>query len=141
MEVHSAERRRAIDANVILRYVLHDIPEQAARARRLIESTEPLGVTAIALAEAGWTLTGPSYRRSRAAAASALADLLARGNVIALGFDKALAGAALLTCIPEIGGANIGDALLAACSQSEGVNEIYSFDETFKRTGMTVIAP
>ena len=141
MEVREARPRRAVDANVLLRYVLSDVPELASRARRLIESGEPLGLTAVALAEVGWTLRGPQRRLRQPAVATTLIDLLARNNIVALGFDKALASAALLTCLPEIGGANIGDALLAACSQSEGVNEIYSFDQTFKRTGMTVIAP
>jgi len=130
-----------VDANVLLRYVLNDVPEQASRAKRLVESTEPLGLTAVALAEVGWTLAGPYHRYSRAAVASALAELIARENIIALGFDKALASAALLTCLPAPGAANIGDALLAACAGSAGVTEIYSFDETFDRTGMGVVPP
>ena len=141
METRSAEPRRAIDSNVLLRYILHDVPEHAVRAKRLIESTQPLAVTAVALAEVGWTLRATRHRLSRPEIAATLTGLLARENIIALGFDKALAQAALLTCLPDPGGANIGDALLAACAQSEGVDEIYSFDETFKRTGMTVIAP
>ena len=141
MEASSAEPRRAIDSNVLLRYVLDDVPDHAARAKRLIESTRPLGVTAVALAEVGWTLRTTRHRLSRPEIAATLTGLLARDNIVAIGFNKALAQAALLTCLPETGGANIGDALLAACAQSEGVDEIYSFDQTFNRTGMTVIAP
>ncbi len=37
-----AEALRAIDANVLLRYVLNDVPAQAAKARRLIESETTL---------------------------------------------------------------------------------------------------
>ena len=131
---------RSIDANVILRYVLDDVPVQAAKARQVIDSTETLGVTAVALAEVAWTLTGPTVRIGRAVAAQVLLELLAKHNIVAAGFDKAEAQQALLLCLPPIGGAGLGDALIAASARSAGIEEIYSFDRHFARSGLTPVA-
>lgn len=60
-----AEPLRAVDANVLLRYLLTDVPDQAERARLLVDSDQPLGLTAVALAEIAWTLAGPHYRYPR----------------------------------------------------------------------------
>ena len=126
---------------MIPRYLLQDIPEQAEQARRLVESEESLGLTAVALAEIAWTLAGPRYGRGRGAVATELVDLLARENIVAVGFDKAEAQAALLTCVPQVGAANFGDALIAACARSAGIDEIYMFDCRFARAGLTPILP
>lgn len=131
---------RAVDANVVLRYLLNDDQEQSELASRLIDSDQQLGMTAVALAEIAWTLAGPHYGRPRADVARALVGLLARQNIVALGFDKAEAQAALLTCIQETGAATFGDALIAACARSAGVREIYTFDRRFARAGLTPVA-
>lgn len=135
------ESVRAVDANVLLRYLLNDLPEQAQKARRIIDSARPIGLTAVALAEIAWTLAGPRYRRERASVALLLVDLLARENVVTLGFDKEEAQIALMACAAEHGAASFGDALIAACARSSGVTEIYSFDQRFARTGMTPLDP
>jgi len=135
------EPLRAIDSNVVLRYLLRDDPEQWEKATRLIDSDRPLGMTAVTLAEIAWTLAGPHYRRERASVATLLIELLARENIVALGFDKPEAQAALLTCTPQFGAANFGDALIAACAHSAGVQEIYSFDQRFARAGLAPVAP
>ena len=132
---------RGVDANVILRYVLRDIPDQAERARRLIESQELVGITAVALAEVAWTLTGPRRLLPRPVVAGQLMALLARENVAAIGFDKAEALAALLNCNRPVGAAGFGDAMITACSRSEGIEEIYSFDQRFARAGLTPVSP
>lgn len=132
---------RAVDVNVLLRYLLNDIPEMAERARRQVESYEPLGVTPVALAEVAWTLAGPRYRIDRGAVATQLVELLARENVVLVGFSKEEAQAALLTCGSGAGGASLGDALIAACARSAGVREIYSFDQNFSRAGLSPITP
>lgn len=135
------EAIRTIDANAILRYLLQDIPDHAERARRLIDSEEPLALTVIALAEVAWTLSGPRYQFERGAVARHLIDLLARENIVTIGFDKAEAQAALITCLPATGAAHFGDALIAACARSAGLQEIYSFDRRFARAGLTPIPP
>jgi predicted nucleic acid-binding protein len=131
---------RAIDSSVLLRYLLNDDLDRAERARRLIESSERLGVTPVALAEAAWTLTGPRHRLERSAVAGALLDLLARENIITVGMDKAEAQAALLACAAREGAAHFGDALIAACARSAGISEIYTFDARFERAGIQSVA-
>lgn len=136
-----AEALRAVYTNVVLRYLLRDEAEQWQRATRLIASDQPLGLTAVALAEIAWTLAGPRYRREQATVATQLIDLLARENIVALGFDVAEAQAALMACTASTGAAGFGDALIAACACSAGVREIYSFDRRFGRAGLTPISP
>ena len=133
--------RRAIDANVILRYLLADVPDQLEAARSVIDSDEPLGLTAIVLAEVAWTLSGPNYRIGRAIVAQQLVDLLNRRNIVAVGFDAAEATISLMACRASEGAPGLGDALVAACARSFGVADIYSFDERFGRTGLARIAP
>ncbi|MBI2953346.1 MAG: PIN domain-containing protein [Chloroflexi bacterium] len=135
------EPLRGVDANVVLRYLLRDIPEQAERARVLIDSDRPLGLTAVALAEIAWTLAGPRYRHERGIVATELIELLGRENIVCVGYERAEAQAALLACTSDGGAASLGDALIAACTRSAGLDEIYSFDKGFSRTGLTPIRP
>ena len=74
----------AIDANVLLRYLLDDVPEQAAAARRLVDSDQPLGLTAVALAEIAWVLAGPYYHHARDVVALQLVDMLARETIVTI---------------------------------------------------------
>lgn len=129
----ATESLRAIDSNVVLRYLLSDDTEQWERATKLIDSYKPLSLTAVALAEIAWTLAGPRYRRDHAMVAPQLIDLLARENIVAVGFDKAEAQAALIACTSSTGAASFSDALIAACARSAGMQEIYSFDQRFAR--------
>lgn len=130
---------RAVDANVLLRYLLADVPEQSERAKRLIESGEPLGLTALVLAEVGWTLAGQRSTLSRTEAARWVLRLMNLRSMRALGFDLDEMRLALLTCID--GGADLGDALIAGSARSAGIHEIYSFDQRFGRTGFESIEP
>jgi predicted nucleic acid-binding protein len=135
------ESLRAIDANVVLRYLINDIPEQAERARRLIESGQPLALTAVTLAELAWTLTGPRYAHDRVEVANLLGQFVARDNVTVIGCEKVEAQEALRACARPIGAAHFGDAFIAACARSFGVAEIFSFDQRFGRADLAAIAP
>lgn len=139
--MRAPEPLRAVDTSVLLRYLLNDVPSQMPRVLRLVESEQRLGVTAVALAEMAWTLTGPNYGWRRAEVAARLIELLGRENIVAIGFDTAEAQAALLTCAAPIGAADFGDALIAACARSAGIDEIYSFDQQFARAGITPVPP
>jgi predicted nucleic acid-binding protein len=132
---------RAIDANVILRYLLGDVAEQAEKARRIIDSEQPIGLTAVAVAEVAWVLGGPLYGLARRQVAGHLIDLLARENVLTIGFAKAEAQAALLACTADMQPAGFGDALIAASARSAGIEEIYSFDQRFARAGLSPVSP
>ena len=51
----------AVDTNVLLRYLLHDDPEQAPLADRLFDGVEDVLITDVVLAETAWTLMGRKY--------------------------------------------------------------------------------
>ncbi len=132
---------RAIDANAILRYLLEDNARQYPAAQRLIESEVALGVSLVALSEVAWTLTGPYYRVERKPVAGLLTETLSRENIVALGFIKEEALATLQKCASDNAPADFGDALIAACARSAGIDEIYSLDRRFVRAGITPISP
>lgn len=114
----SAAPLRALDANVVLRYLLADVPDQFEAARAVMDSDEPLGLTAVVLAEVAWTFSGPRYRIARALVAQQLVELLSRRNVVAVGFDAAEATIALMACRADEGAPGLGDALVAACARA-----------------------
>ena len=60
----------AVDTNIIVRYVTRDDPEQAERAKRVVDENETF-VTTTVLLETAWVL-GSTYRYSRAKTARAL---------------------------------------------------------------------
>lgn len=64
---------RAIDTNVIARYLLHDDPEQAVIATEIIRGGVVVPLTV--LLETGWLL-GSRYRQPRDVVAATLIDLL-----------------------------------------------------------------
>lgn len=81
---------RAIDTNIVLRWLIEDDPAQTAVARRLFE--EPLAISHTALLETAWVLTS-RYRFSPAEAAELLARVIeVRGVLVA---DALLIGWAL----------------------------------------------
>jgi len=66
----------AVDANVLLRYLLRDDEAQAERARRVFESGERVLITDVVLAETLWTLAGHRYRAAKADLADVVDNLL-----------------------------------------------------------------
>ena len=78
---------RLLDTSVLVRYFVGDEPEQDTRARALIESERPIGLSAIALLETAYVLTR-HYGYAREAVVDALIELLTRENVEGVGLDK-----------------------------------------------------
>ena len=71
----------AVDANVLLRYLLRDDEAQAERARRVIEGGERILITDVVLAETLWTLAGRRYRAAKADLVAVVDNLLEDPNV------------------------------------------------------------
>jgi predicted nucleic-acid-binding protein len=71
----------AIDTNVVVRFLVNDDPEQAQRARRLIES-EDVFLSTTVLLETEWVLR-VAYKRSRARLLEMLRAFLGLPRVIA----------------------------------------------------------
>lgn len=55
----------AIDTNVLLRYLLQDDEEQAAKATKLILGSDTVLITDVVLTETIWTLKGKRYNLSK----------------------------------------------------------------------------
>ncbi len=133
-----AEPLRIIDTSILIRYLTSDIPPLAERARRLVESEVPLGITTVAIVETAFVLRGSPYEYRREDIVDALSGLLLRKNIQGVGVDVRIAATALSLCRPSTS-VSIPDALIAATGLSAGVTEAYSLDARFGRSGLRVI--
>ncbi len=127
----------ALDTNVLVRYLTRDEPEEAARARSLIEHG-PVFVAKTVMLETEWVLRSAYQFRPAAIAASLTAFLGLPGVTVE---DASAVGQALAWYAQ---GLDFADALHAAsCSQADA---FATFDRRLQRraglVGMiTVIAP
>ena len=128
-----------VDASVLVRYLLRDNPEMHARAARVIDSDQPLGITAVAVLETAYVLQRV-YGVPRAAIVDALVGLVSRRNFVGVGIEIDEIAAKLLLCRPS-GTVSFGDALLAATAQSAGIGSAYTFDQKLGRAGLSAVIP
>lgn len=70
----------AIDTNVLLRYLLDDDRDQAAKAQKLVYGKEPILITDVVLVETVWTLTGKKYQLERSELITVLQTLFKEPN-------------------------------------------------------------
>ena len=118
-----------LDASVLLRYLLADLPTQTERARRLIDGGTPLLVTETVLLETAFTLT-KFYKVPREQAVDTLIAFLQKRNLSVYHYSKTTIIAALLLCRPS-GRVSFGDAFLWAAGYAAIPSVIYSFDQRF----------
>lgn len=71
----------AVDTNVLLRYLLHDDPKQAALADRIFAGAEDVLITDVVLVEAVWTLVGRKYSLTAQRLVGVLERLFSEPNV------------------------------------------------------------
>ena len=107
--------------------------DSARQASEVIDSTEELEISGIALAETAFVLT-TVYQVPRGRAADQLIDLVRKENT---GLTKDLAIHGLLMCRPS-GRVSIADALIWAAARSGGSEVVYSFDRRFPDDGLEV---
>ena len=129
-----------IDTNVILRYLIGDIPAQAARAAALMErlesGAERAELVESVIAEAVWTMES-FYKVSRSEISERLAAVLMFRGVLAP--NKGV----LVSALARFGStaADFVDCLLAARAQQRNLT-VYSFDaKDFRRLGVSWEAP
>jgi predicted nucleic acid-binding protein len=126
-----------VDANIILRYLLRDVPEQADQARRIVEEHPRLLVTEGMIAETGYVLTRV-YTVPREVAVDALIALLRLRNVGVHGVEKDAVIQALMLCRPS-GRVSFADAMLWAVARSAGPGAtIHTLDRRFPAVGVAV---
>jgi predicted nucleic acid-binding protein len=129
-----------IDTNIILRYLIGDIPAHAGRSGALMErlerGAEHAEILESVVAEAIWTLES-FYKVSRPEIAERLAAIVNFRGVLAA--RKAV----LINALARFGStsADFVDCLLAAQAQRKNLS-VYSFDaRDFRRLGVAWEAP
>jgi len=132
---------RVLDANILLRYLLRDVPGQAERARALIhrirDGREEVYMPDIALADVVWTLHR-FYKRTRQEIRDVLLPILEMNGLRMR--DKATVIYAVLL-FAELG-IDFSDALIAAEMLRSGREEIYTYDRDFDRVpGLRRVEP
>ena len=124
-------QRMLVDTNVLVRFLCGDPPEQAQKARRLVERADAgevvLIVTPVILAETFYTLES-YYEMDRKEVASILRGFLQCRGIEAVEKERLLG--ALLRCLDR--GAHFADAYLAACAVDSG-EPVASFDRDFDK--------
>jgi len=121
-----------IDANVIVRHLTQDPPDQARQVLDLFRAAHDgivvLWVDPITIAECVWVLTS-IYRLPRGDIARSLADIVAADGIEA--DDREMLIQALRLYAAH--NVDFADALLAARTSHHRVTDIYSFDRDFDR--------
>ncbi|MCB1037047.1 MAG: PIN domain-containing protein [Acidobacteria bacterium] len=132
---------RAIDANILLRFVTADHPQMSPRCRDLLERVQSGEETVLlpeaALCDVVWTLRSfydwPAERVGPFVGSLLALDGLRMSR-------KELLWEALTLFVDER--IDFSDALIAAETAAHGVTEIYSYDRDFDRVeGLTRIEP
>jgi predicted nucleic acid-binding protein len=125
-----------VDANVILRYLLNDVPDMAERAAQILDNSPDLALTDAVLAEVAYVLMR-QYGIPRSAIVDDLIALIQKPNIGVWRLDKDTVIRALLLCRPSAR-VSFTDAMLWASARSAGATIVYSFDERFPSDGIAV---
>jgi Predicted nucleic-acid-binding protein, contains PIN domain len=128
-----------LDANVVIRYLVADVPQLASRAVALIEADQAYFVSTLALAEIGFVLTR-AYNVDRALAVDVMIDFLNRENISVFGLVNEAAIEALVLC-RRSGRVSFVDALQWAVVRSAVPPRIWTFDARFPADGIQAEAP
>ena len=127
----------ALDTNVLVRYLVRDIPEQAEAARTLLEGLTPEApgfISREVTIETAWVLER-SYGFSREQIADILETLTAIESLIVEAGDD-VARAALRF---RQGGADFADLMILAAAERAGASSLYTFDRTLARMDGAVL--
>lgn len=130
---------KALDTNVVVRFLLNDDPRQGARARRLLmaaeDKGEPLLLTNPVLLELIWVLTAV-YDFSRTEVLDAL-ELLA--GMPALCFESYDVVVSLITR-GRAGTTDVPDLLIGLWAAQRGCESTVTFEKRLPATGLFELA-
>ena len=121
----------ALDTNVIIRYLVTDVPEQAEAARSLINQLTPDNPGFICrevVVETAWVLER-SYRFPRTRIAEALMELAASDTLVVEDGDDVVAAAHRY----RQGGVGFSDLMILAAVERVGALPLYTFDRRLGR--------
>ena len=129
---------RFLDTSVVLRYLTGIPPNQAVIAETMIDQSDALLITGVALAETAHVLTSV-YQIPRENIVDRLMQFVQKENIDTYGLDKGYVLQGLFMCRPS-GRVSFSDALIWAAARSGGGDTIYSFDARFPSDGIVVRA-
>jgi predicted nucleic-acid-binding protein len=126
--------KRAVDTNVLVRFLVRDNKEQAYRALTLFKDAQsrksPLHVSALVLLETIWVLDSV-YGCSREEILDAVEKLL---SINSLEFDAAPAVEEFCSAARNMAG-ELDDLLIGTVASSEGCETVLTFDKSAAGTG------
>ncbi|WP_263807964.1 PIN domain-containing protein [Salinibacter sp.] len=130
-----------VDANIFLRYLTGDIPEQARKARTLLERAErgeeALVTTALTIAEIIWFLESVYELDRPSIRAKVVAILGLPGLTVE---DQNVLLQAIVWY--EEKNVDFADCYIAAWMEHHGLEEVYTYDTDFNRfEGLTPLEP
>ena len=133
-----------LDTSVVVRYLVGSPADQAARARRLIDSEQTFGISSVALIET-YHVLATLYSVPRDILVDALTGLLQRENIRTLDAEKAHVICGIGLCRGS-GRVSCGDALLWASTRSltpaaGPPARIYTFDRRFPSENVEAVSP
>lgn len=135
----------AVDTSVLLRYLLQDDEEQAARAGTVFAAGETILVTDIVLAETAWTLSGRKYRLPKAQLVAVLERLFSEPSIRfeddqvvwralhAYRSDGAVAETGSARAVGFADALIVFKALRTAASDGALLDGVYTFDAAMQR--------
>lgn len=121
----------ALDTNVLMRYLVGDVPEQAEAARVLIDSLtpdEPGYICREVVLEVAWVLER-SYGFTRSQVAEALMDLTASDTLVVENSDDVAAAAYRF----RQGGVGFSDLMILRAAERANSTPLQTFDQRFAR--------
>jgi predicted nucleic acid-binding protein len=127
------------DASVLVRYLVSTPPSQAKRAARLVDGSEQIGVSVVALAECAHVLR-TQYGIAPRDILDSLIGLVQRENVRVTG-ARADILVAMLVRARDMPGRPIPDALIVGAALTADAIPLATFDSEQRRFGIATIEP
>jgi predicted nucleic acid-binding protein len=121
---------------VVVRYISGIPEDQAEVAAHLVNNSDSLIVSGVALVESALVLRSV-YSVPREEIVDGLISFVRKDNIETYGMDKGFVLQGLLKCRPS-GRVSLGDALIWAEARSGGGDTVYSFDQRFPADGIEV---
>lgn len=128
-----------VDTSVLVRYLVGTPPAQARKAAALVDGTDEIGVSPVALAECAHVLR-TQYDVEPGDILDSLIALVQRENVRVLGLrTDVLVG--VLVRARQLPGRPIPDALIVAASMAADALPLATFDRDQRRYGIATLEP
>ena len=121
----------ALDTNVLIRYLVGDVPEQAEAARELVEALtpdDPGFICREVVLEVAWVLER-SYRFTRHRIAEALMDLTASDSLVVENSDDVAAAAHRFRQV----GVGFSDLMILRAAERANSTPLQTFDRRLAR--------